>query len=145
MRWITSLVALLLISMASDSPVLTVITLNGMPCGPEGTAKTKKVQDLKRLKNRFNSPDTIDESVTLTSMLTPGDDDPSDGTSPFNEGSGATITGLIIHVIPGGIEHGEACNCKSTAVDECDTHIELGLAPDAPPTQRVIVEVTPRT
>src|SRR5262249_10943105 len=79
------------------------------------------------------------------SMLTPGDDDPSDGTPPFNEASGATITGFVIRVIPGGIEHGETCNCKSIVADECDTHIELGLAPDAPPTQRVIVEVTPRT
>jgi hypothetical protein len=145
MRWITSLLALLLLPIASDGPDLAVITLNGMPCGPEGKTSNEKVQALNRLKNRFNTPDKIDETVTLASMLAPGDDNPGDGSSPFNESSGATVTGLVIRVIPGGIEHGETCNCKSTAIDECDTHIELGLSANAPPTQRVIVEVTPRT
>jgi hypothetical protein len=145
MRWITLMVGLLLLPIASDGPDLTVIRLNGMPCGPEGTGPTKKLQELNRLKNRFKTPDKIDETVTLAAMLTPGDDDPSDGTPPFDEGAGGTITGFVIEVIRGGSETGESCNCKATVENECDTHIELALAPNAPATQRVIVEVTPRT
>jgi hypothetical protein len=145
MRWTISLTALLLISIASDGPDLTTITLNGMPCGPEGTATTDKLRALNRLKNRFTTPGTIDETVTLAAMLTPGDDAPSDGTSRFNESSGAIVTGLVIRVHPGGLPNGETCNCKATALDECDAHIELALALGVPETQRVIVEVTPRT
>jgi hypothetical protein len=47
----------------------------------------------------------------------------------------------VVGVKVGGVE---TCNCRARAPIDRDTHIELAISPGAPPTQRVIVEVTPR-
>src|SRR5256885_788472 len=62
-------------------------------------------------------------------------------TKRFDQEKAATIKGFVINVKEGGKE---SCNCEASKPDDIDTHIELGLAADAPETQRVIVEVTPR-
>jgi hypothetical protein len=112
---------------------------DGTKCPAQGTAGSAKGKALNRLKNRSTMPciQDIDEEVTLAAMLAPGDDD-----NRFDSDRAATVTGIVVRVIPGG--DAESCNCGATNQVDRDTHIELALSPDAPPTQRVIVEVTPR-
>jgi hypothetical protein len=120
---------------------LTVIRLNDMDCGPEGTAKSDPRKALNRLKNRFNLPkdDDIDPLVSLQAMLALGPD-----RDRFSPKKAATIQGLVVKVSFGGIEFGETCNCESKKKNEVDTHIDLAMHPDAPPKQHVIVEITQR-
>jgi len=111
---------------------------DGRECGLEGTAKSEAGKAIDRLKNRFVAPttDQIDSDVSLAAILAPGDD-----LDRFDQNKGAKISGFVIDVKVGGVE---TCNCKAKDPIDRDTHIELGFAIDAPKTQRVIVEVTPR-
>jgi hypothetical protein len=118
---------------------LDTITLNGAPCGLTGKPGGSLAQHtLNRHKNRYQTPDQIDidPQVSLAAMLAPGND-----VNRFDQSKAATIRGFVINVSVGGTE---SCNCDTPIKDEKDTHIELGLAPDVPETQRVIIEVTPR-
>ncbi len=121
-------------AIAQDVYTLT----DGTPCPMVGTAKGEAVKALNRDKNRFTSPHAgdIDETVTLAGMLSPGDDE-----GRFDGTRGARVVGFVIDAHMGGKE---TCNCEATDPTDRDTHIELALATDAPPNQRVIVEVTPR-
>ena len=110
-------------------------TYNG--CGMEGDARSPGVQALNRLKNRYTAPPQIDPAVTLAAILAPGRD-----TGRWKVKQGAEIVGYVFDVKVGGIE---STNCHARSANERDTHIELVLDPMAgSPTQRVIVEVTPR-
>jgi hypothetical protein len=113
-------------------------TTDGKKCPLAGTAKGVPGKALNRLKNRFTFPDAsdVDSTVTLESLLTPGDD-----TGRFDTNEAATLTGVVIDVKPGGKE---TCNCGAANDFDRDTHIELALDKDAPEIQRAIVEVTPR-
>jgi hypothetical protein len=104
----------------------------GMPTGSEGT------RELNPLKNRFTFPKQadVDGDVTLAAMLAPGDD-----TGRFDPHKAATISGFVVKVKSGGKE---SCNCGADRPIDMDTHIMVGLSNDAPRTQCVIVEVTPR-
>jgi hypothetical protein len=110
----------------------------GKDCDLDGTATSAKGKKLNESKNRYVAPKPadIDCSVTLAAMLAPGDD-----VDRFDESKGATITGFVVSIKKGGIED---CNCKATKPIDCDTHIDLALSENAPSTQHVIVEVTPR-
>jgi hypothetical protein len=121
---------------AGDQDVRT--NSDGKKCGLEGTATSDAGKALDRLKNRYKAPatDDVDAEAVLAAMLAPGDD-----IDRFDEKKAAKVTGFVIGVKVGGKE---ACNCQATATIDRDTHIELALAKDAPPRQRVIVEVTPR-
>jgi hypothetical protein len=118
---------------------LSTITLNGQDCGPDGTARSEAGKELNRLKNRYNIPkeEDIDPEVSLAAMLAPGND-----INRFDAKKAARIQAIVVNVLVGG--NRETCNCGASAVNERDTHIEVGLTEDAPSTQRVIVEVTPR-
>jgi hypothetical protein len=118
---------------------LSTITLNGQDCGPDGTATSEAGKALNRLKNRYQLPgaDSIDPEVSVAALLAPGND-----ISRFDAKKAARIQALVVNVLAGGDR--ETCNCGASAVNERDTHIELALTEDAPATQRVIVEVTPR-
>jgi hypothetical protein len=106
-------------------------------CGMEGDARSQGVQALNRLKNRYAAPQQIDPVITLAAMLAPGRD-----TGRWKVKQGAEIVGYVFDVKVGGIE---STNCHVRAAEQRDTHIELVLDPMAgSPTQRVIVEVTPR-
>jgi hypothetical protein len=48
----------------------------------------------------------------------------------------------VVDVKQGG--HPETANCGSMSTLYTDTHITVGLAPDAPETETIVVEVTPR-
>jgi hypothetical protein len=107
-------------------------TLAGKQTGSDGT------KELNPLKNRFTFPkkDDIDPDVTLAAMLAPGGD-----TGRFDSSKAATISGFVVKVKSGGKE---SCNCGASKSIDMDTHIMLGLSSNAPRTQCVIVEVTPR-
>jgi hypothetical protein len=111
---------------------------NGTSCPPEGSAKRAEVKAINKDKNRFEAPsaDDIDTEVTLAAMLAPGEDE-----KRFDQRRAARVVGFVVDVKVGGKE---TCNCGATNPTDRDTHIELALAPEAPPNQRVIVEVTPR-
>jgi hypothetical protein len=106
-------------------------------CGMEGDARSPGVQALNRLKNRYATPQQIDPAITLAAILAPGRD-----TGRWKVKQGAEIVGYVSDVKVGGIE---STNCHARSANERDTHIELVLDPMVgSPTQRVIVEVTPR-
>lgn len=104
-------------------------------CPPEGSSVKPVVRELNKLKNRATPPATT-PAHPLSAFLAPGDDE-----ERWNETEGASVTGYVLHVKPGGIE---TCNCGATDLAERDTHIEIGLTPDAKPNQRMIVEISPR-
>ena len=114
------------------------ITVGGTKCYPAGTAESAKMKALNRLKNREVAPDEdeIDPEVSLAAILAPGQDD-----RRFDPHKGAQLTAFVVDVKSGGKE---TCNCDETNPTDIDTHIEVSLAPGAAPTERVIVEVTPR-
>src|SRR5262249_42814416 len=118
---------------------LDVIRLNNKDCPLQGDARDPNVKDLNRLKGRYHSPvaSDIDSTVTLTAMVSPGDDE-----DRFDVKSAATVIGFVLEVRVGGKE---TCNCHATDPKERDTHIALTLSEGAEKTQSVVVEVTPRT
>lgn len=87
------------------------------------------------LKNRTTAPAEadFDARVTLAAMLAPGDD-----RRRWQHTRAAAIEGYIVRVHDAGRE---SANCFSGT--RLDVHIEMALRPDAPPNERVIVEVTP--
>ena len=87
------------------------------------------------LKNRTAIPVAadFDTRASLEAMLAPGDD--RDRWSPSRA---AAIDGYIVRVHDAGPE---SANCFAPA--RLDAHIEIGTRADAPPNQRLIVEVTP--
>jgi hypothetical protein len=87
------------------------------------------------LKNRTAIPITtdFDPTVTLEGLLQPGDD-----TGRWSDRKAARIQGYVVAVRQAGIE---AANRFS--LTRRDTHVEVAARPDAAPTERVIVEVTP--
>jgi hypothetical protein len=108
-------------------------------CPLQGTAKSQAGQELNQAKNRATAPLTnhMDPAVTLEAMLARGNDE-----NRFDEGKGARITGWVVDVQQGG--HPETANCGSMSTLYTDTHITVGLAPDAVNTATLVVEVTPR-
>jgi hypothetical protein len=106
-------------------------------CGMEGDARSSGVRALNRLKNRYVAPQQVDSAITLAAILAPGRD-----TGRWKVKQGAEIVGYASDVKIGGIE---STNCRARSANERDTHIELVLDPMAgSPSQRVIMEVTPR-
>jgi hypothetical protein len=108
-------------------------------CGLDGTAKSTSLKILNHNKNRYAMPQSneINGTITLQSMLAPGDDK-----TRWNSTAGAEISGYVFDVKPGGPE---TCNCGKTDPSHTDVHIELvSSSTDSGPTRRVIVEVTPR-
>lgn len=87
------------------------------------------------LKNRTAPPSAgdFDPRATLQSIMERGDD-----RERWSSSRAAVLEGYVVEVSGGAIE---ASNCYSFL--SRDTHIALALRPDAPPTERVILEVTP--
>jgi hypothetical protein len=105
---------------------------------PEGSATSAQAKELNRLKNRtvLPSDSDIDKDIALATMLAPGPDK-----DRFDSSRAATITGVVVSVKTGGKV---TANPKSSDPVYLDSHLELALAKDAPPSQRVLVYVTPR-
>jgi hypothetical protein len=87
------------------------------------------------LKNRTTLPTAadFDPRVTLDALLAPGED-----RSRWQHSRAGAIEGYIVRVHDAGPE---SSHCFSGT--RLDAHIEVALRPDAPPNERVIVEVTP--
>lgn len=143
MKVTSAVVALSLVLVGQQADDLDVITLNGMDCPLQGTAKSPDVKALNKKKGRYHLPASsqIDPAVTLTAMASPGDDE-----NRFDDRSAATVIGYVLQVGVGG---NETCNCKATNPDERDTHIALTLSEmplnDENKKQSVVAEVSPRT
>lgn len=109
------------------------------PCPVEGNAKSERVQELNKLKNRTNSPllSDFDTTITLQKLLVPGKDQ-----KRWTSSKAVKVIGYVCDVKVGGIE---TCNCKTKEKDLRDTHIELVTDPMNPAKSlRFIAEVTPR-
>lgn len=108
-------------------------------CGPEGSAKTKRLKELNQKKNRTIFPDStdFDRRVTLQTLLEPGDD-----SMRWSDTCSAEIIGYIIEV---RMSAPESCNCFSKDPYYRDTHIEIVADPMTDSKRkRVVIEVTPR-
>lgn len=103
-----------------------------------GNTPAESVQALNRLKNRYVAPTAsdIDPAITLEALLAPGNDE-----GRFDPSKGAELVGVVTDVIVGGKE---TTNCEATDPTYRDTHIRIARTADAPETQRVVIEVTPR-
>ncbi|HJU82715.1 MAG TPA: hypothetical protein VJ600_00750 [Holophagaceae bacterium] len=106
-------------------------------CPPQGNATSSATQALNVLKNRNTAPAALNPAITFAALVAPGDD-----SSRWSGSDGAEITALVYDVLVGGVE---SANCDATDPALRDTHLELVAdAAHTAPTQRVIVEVTPR-
>ena len=106
-------------------------------CPMAGDARASLAVALNRLKNRYTAPPAadLDPAATLAALLTPGND-----SARWSDARGATITGYVEEVKPGGVE---TANCRARDLPDEDTHIALVATPDGRGLP-VIVEVTPR-
>ena len=102
-------------------------------CPASGIAFTTERRTLHRLKNRTALPQEsdFDTSVTLESLLQPGNDQDRWSTS-----RAARIEGYVVSIGEAGVE---LANCYVRR----DIHINLARTPDAPVTAQVVLEVTP--
>lgn len=104
-------------------------------CPSAGIALTSRARDLHRLKNRtaFPQPTDFDSSITLATLLQPGDD-----TNRWSTGRAARVQGEVIDVAYAGAE---ATNCFSPS--RRDIHILIATRKGAAKKEHVVVEVTP--
>jgi len=91
---------------------------------------------MHRLKNRTAIPQSadFDNEVTLPKLLQPGDD-----SKRWSQTRAAKVEGYVVSVANGPLE---LTNCYLPC--SRDIHIHVGLRPDAPPREQVVLEVTPR-
>jgi hypothetical protein len=79
-------------------------------------------------------PRDFDGRVTLEALLQPGED-----RGRWSESRAGRVEGYVVEVVEGGAE---AANCFSSR--ERDVHIHVAPRPDAPRTEWLVLEVTPR-
>jgi hypothetical protein len=118
---------------------LTAAVLFVLPqryCPPPGAAVSPSGREFMRLKNRDAepSPRDFDDGVTLEALLRRGED-----RERWSESRAGRVEGYVVEVVEGGVE---AANCYSYR--ERDTHVHIAPRADAPRTEWVVVEVTPR-
>lgn len=103
---------------------------------PNGVSFSARMHALNKLKNRTLLPQEsdYDDRVTLNALLQHGDD-----SARWSNASAARVEGYVVSVKDGSVE---SPNCYSFF--RRDTHIEVALTTDAPPRERVELEVTPR-
>lgn len=105
-------------------------------CPASGFAFSAEGRKLHRLKNRtaLPQPSDFDPAVTLEKMLQPGDDH-----NLWSTTRAARVEGYVVSLASGPIE---LTNCYVPC--RRDIHIHIGLRPDAPPREQVVLEITPR-
>jgi hypothetical protein len=104
-------------------------------CPSVGIALTSRARNLHRLKNRTALPQAadFDSSITLDTLLQPGDD-----TGRWSTERAARIQGLVIDA---AYARPEATNCFSPC--RRDHHILIAKRKDAAKNEQVVLEVTP--
>ncbi len=100
-------------------------------CPNTGDGTNAKMRTMDSLKNRPCAPNKIDKSITINSILAPGDD-----TRRFNPSTYVSITGYVALVKRGGPE---TCNCHSKDKTQWDTHIEIIADPQHPGTLNAMI------
>ena len=127
-------IAVVLILLASLLAAATLIFKQHCPAS--GFAFSSERRELHRLKNRTAIPQLadFDTSVTLQKMLQPGDD-----INRWSMTRAARIDGYVVSIAKGPLE---LSNCYVPC--NRDIHIHVGLLPDAPPREQVVLEITPR-
>ena len=108
-------------------------------CPSIGQSTSARLQALNKSKNRYHLPSQkqFNRAVTITSILSPGND-----STRWSTSNAVEITGFVFEVKPGG---DETCNCHTTDNSQLDTHIVLVSDPNKTKgSQRLIVEITPR-
>jgi hypothetical protein len=105
-------------------------------CPAAGIAFSRERREFHRLKNRAALPQTsdFDSAITLAAILQPGADDVR-----WSHNRAARIEGYVVAVGAAGVE---LANCYAPC--RRDTHINLALRPDAPASEQMVVEITPR-
>jgi hypothetical protein len=105
-------------------------------CPASGLAFSTERRELHRLKNRTAIPQVsdFDPAVTLSKMLQPGDD-----RERWSQTRAASVEGYVVSIANGPIE---LTNCYVPC--SRDIHIHVGLRPDAPPREQLVLEITPR-
>lgn len=110
-----------------------ILALN---CPSAGIGITGRTRQLHRLKNRTAIPQTadFDERVTLDALLQRGDD-----SSRWSTERAARVQGLVVDVAHAGTE---AANCFNPC--RRDIHILIANRKEAPKSEQVVLEVTPK-
>lgn len=110
-------------------------------CPPEGTATDPEHKDLNKRKNKSASiPSWTPQKVPLNMLITKSKKNDEkkffNGAYVFTEG----------YLISSEEEGPESCNCnKATkAKKNGDVHIYLGLVPNAPKKNCIVIEITPK-
>lgn len=105
-------------------------------CPASGFAFSTERRELHRLKNRtaIPQPSDFDTRVTLEKMLQPGDD-----RERWSQTRAARVEGYVVSIANGPFE---LTNCYVPG--SYDIHIHIGLRPDAPPREQLVLEITPR-
>jgi hypothetical protein len=105
-------------------------------CPSAGIALTSRARHLHRLKNRTSLPQAsdFDSRVTLDLLFQRGDD-----SNRWSTDRAARLQGYVIDV---EYARPEATNCFSPC--RRDIHIVISNRKDAPKTEQVVVEVTPK-
>ena len=104
-------------------------------CPASGLGLNAARRDFHQLKNRTALPrqSDFDNRATLETLLQRGDDH-----SRWSTSRAARIEGYVVSLGAGPFE---AANCYCRR----DIHIMLAARPDAPSSEQVVLEVTPRT
>lgn len=104
-------------------------------CPPSGLGFSTSQRNVHRLKNRTSFPQAadFDRQATLANILQPGRDE-----ARWSQTKAASVEGHVVSIGRAGIE---LANCYSPC--RRDIHINLALRPDAPPSEQMVLEVTP--
>jgi len=104
-------------------------------CPPQGTATSKRLQDLNVMKNRSVYPLNKAKDLSIYNVMDTGDD-----SNRFTDSQYVSIQAWVIYFKSGG---SESCNCQSKDPTQWDIHI--GIAPDSAADKKdcMIIEVTP--
>ncbi len=112
------------------------VRVRGEMCPAGGLAVSPGGREFARLKNRVRppGPQDFDERVSLEALLRPGED-----RGRWSESRAGRVEGYVVEVVEAGME---AANCFSDR--DRDVHIHVARRPDAPRTEWLVLEVTPR-
>ena len=122
------------VALAALSAAALLLAAARTRCPSSGVSLTAGKAALSRLKNRDDAPRAgdFDPRATLAALLEPGDD-----RERWQSERAARIEAYVAAVSEARVE---SANCFVRR----DLHVDVAARPDAPPTERLVLEVTPR-